>query len=83
MDLQNKEVKIDNEDMAIRLPYSLPPSFKHFSETLLYGKDDLSLDDVRDALTPARDLIDNKLTAKSSGLSQYDVLLDSGSKNNK
>ena len=50
MNLQNIDVKIDSEDRAIRLLCSLPSSYKHFNETLLYGVDDLRFDDVRNAL---------------------------------
>ena len=61
--MQNIDVDIDDEDMAIRLLYPLLPSYKHFRDTLLYGKDDLILQDVKDALTH-RDLVDNKLVNK-------------------
>ena len=58
MHLQNIDVKIDDhEDMAIRLLYSLLPSYKRFRDTLFYGRDDLSLVDVKEVLTQ-RDLID-------------------------
>ena len=36
-DSQNIDVEIDDEDMAIRLLCPLPPSYKHFRDTLLYG----------------------------------------------
>ena len=51
MDLQNIDVKLDDKDLAIYLLCSLPPSYKHFRETLLYGRDNLSSDDVKNALT--------------------------------
>ena len=43
MDLQNVDIEIDNEDIFIRLLCSLPPSYKRFWDTLLYGRDNLSL----------------------------------------
>ena len=80
MDLQNIDVEIDDEDMAIRLLCSWPPSYKHFWDTLLYGRDDLSLQDVKDALTQ-RVLIDNKFVNKSNNPSQTNALVADGRKN--
>ena len=54
MDLQNIDVKLDGEDLTIYLLCSLPPSYKHFRETLLYGRDNLSSDDVKKCLDPKR-----------------------------
>lgn len=68
MDLQNIDVTLDDEDLAIWLLCSLPPSYKHFRETILYRRDDLSIDDIGDALKQ-RELIDNQLTSKSSNFS--------------
>ena len=39
MDLENADVKIDDEDQALLLLCFLSPSFKNFRETLVYGKD--------------------------------------------
>ena len=36
VDLERLDVKIDDEDKAILLVVSLPPSFKHFKEIMLY-----------------------------------------------
>lgn len=48
--------------------------------TLLYGKDDLSLQDVKEALTQ-RDLIDNKLVNKSNNSAYTNALVAHGGKN--
>jgi hypothetical protein len=37
VDLESLDVKIDDKDKAILLVVSLPPSFKHFKEIMLYG----------------------------------------------
>ena len=66
MDLQNIEVKLDDEDLAIYLLCSLPPSYKNFRETLLYGRENLSSDDVKNSLKQ-RDRIDTQLSPKSQG----------------
>jgi hypothetical protein len=38
VDLESLDVKIDDEDKTILLVVSLPPSFKHFKEIMLYGE---------------------------------------------
>ncbi|MFQ6624537.1 hypothetical protein Gotur_004459 [Gossypium turneri] len=40
-DLKNIEVHIDDEDQAMLLLCYLPPSYKSFRETLIYGRDKL------------------------------------------
>ena len=51
LDLKNIECKVEDEDQALILLCSLPP-FKHFVDTTLngFGKDSISIDDVKDAL---------------------------------
>ena len=63
MDLQNIEVKLDDEHLAIYLLCPLHPSYKNFRETLLYGRENLSSDDVKHSFTQ-RDLIDTQLLGK-------------------
>ena len=41
MNLKNIDIRIDDENLAIILMYSLSNSFKHFIETMLYGIDTL------------------------------------------
>ena len=50
LDLENIDVTIDDEDQALLLLCALPKSFSHFKETLLYGRESLSLVEVQLAL---------------------------------
>lgn len=50
MDLKNVEVKIDDEDVALILLVSLPPSFENFVNSFVVGKETITLEDVRSAL---------------------------------
>ncbi|KAK5833221.1 hypothetical protein PVK06_017039 [Gossypium arboreum] len=58
-DLKNVEVHIDDEDQAMLLLCSLPPSYKSFRETLIYGRDKLSFEDVKGHLL-SRDKLENE-----------------------
>ena len=61
IDLDNVDVKIEDEDQALLLLYSLPPSFKNFRETFIYGKNLISLKDVKKSLL-SKELMDRELT---------------------
>ncbi|GJY18729.1 retrovirus-related pol polyprotein from transposon TNT 1-94 [Tanacetum coccineum] len=50
MDLKNVEVKIDDEDVALILLVSLPPSLDNFVNFFVVGKDTITLKDVRSSL---------------------------------
>ncbi|GJY58738.1 retrovirus-related pol polyprotein from transposon TNT 1-94 [Tanacetum coccineum] len=46
LDLANIEVKFEDEDLALLLLTFLPASYEHFVDTLLYGREALTLEDV-------------------------------------
>ncbi|KAH9684612.1 DNA (cytosine-5)-methyltransferase 1B [Citrus sinensis] len=50
LDLENVNIILEDEDRALILLSSLPESYEHFIDTLLYGRQILSLKDVKDAL---------------------------------
>ncbi|KAK5824515.1 hypothetical protein PVK06_019290 [Gossypium arboreum] len=73
-DLKNVEVHIDDEDQAMLLLCSLPPSYKSFKETLIYGRDKLSFEYVKGHLL-SRDKLDNELHLDSKTNRQASVLV--------
>ena len=50
LDLQGIGVKIDDEDQAIILLCSLPNSYENFVDTMLYGRESISVSDVKDVM---------------------------------
>ncbi|GAA0168011.1 hypothetical protein LIER_22829 [Lithospermum erythrorhizon] len=56
LDLRNIDIKIDDEDAALNLLASLPPSYENFRESLTNGKKFSSLEEVRSGLH-SRELI--------------------------
>ncbi|KAG8473853.1 hypothetical protein CXB51_035848 [Gossypium anomalum] len=75
-DLKNVEVHIDDEDQAMLLLCSLPPSYKSFRDTLIYGRDKLSFEDVKGHLL-SRDILDNELHLDSKTDRQASLLVAS------
>jgi hypothetical protein len=49
-DLARREVTVDDEDKAIILLCSLPPSYEHVVTTLTYGKETIKIEDITAAL---------------------------------
>ncbi|GJZ67969.1 retrovirus-related pol polyprotein from transposon TNT 1-94 [Tanacetum coccineum] len=50
LDIANIEVKFEDEYLALLLLASLSASYEHFADTLLYGREALTLEDVMAAL---------------------------------
>lgn len=68
MDLANIEINYKNEDYGFRLLCSLPLSYKHFRNTLIYdGRETLTLKEVK-AILISNKLIDKKLSTRNNGL---------------
>ena len=61
LDLENIDIKIDVEDQALLLLKSLPSSYETLSDTLMYGRDCLNLEEVQSAL------MSKELKKKSEG----------------
>jgi len=67
IDLENLDVKIDDEDKAVLLILSLPPSHRQFKEIMLYGNYlTLSFHDVKTNLL-AKEKFDTQIHSESSG----------------
>ncbi|MBA0672074.1 hypothetical protein Goklo_029130 [Gossypium klotzschianum] len=75
-DLKNVEVHIDDEDQAMLLLCSLPPLYKSFGETLIYSRDKLSFENVKDHLL-SRDKLNNEFGLDSKADRQSSVLVAS------
>lgn len=50
LDLENIEIKIEDEDQALLLLRSLPTEYESLSDALLYGRESLTLEDIQAAL---------------------------------
>jgi len=68
-DLENLDVKIDDEDQAIFLLNSLPKAYEQLCDTLKYGRETLTLDEVVSAAySKELDLNANPKNARAEGL---------------
>ncbi|GJW68955.1 hypothetical protein Tco_0123379 [Tanacetum coccineum] len=68
-DLANIDVDIDDEDQALMLLTSLPSSYDNFVETLLYGRESLTLEDVLSSLNSQE--LKKRTDAKDDGDGLY------------
>nr|GEZ18478.1 retrovirus-related Pol polyprotein from transposon TNT 1-94 [Tanacetum cinerariifolium] len=68
-DLANIDVDIDEEDQALMLLTSLPPSYDNFVETLLYERESLTLEDVLSSLNSHE--LKKRIDAKDDGDGLY------------
>jgi len=71
MDLEKVEAKFSDEDQAILLLCSLSSSYDHFVETMMYSRTDISLADVKNALSSKSDMekrSDGSESSKSEAL---------------
>ena len=50
IELENMDETFSSEQQAMMLVCSLPPSNRHFRETLIYGRESLKIDEVKSAL---------------------------------
>ncbi|MBA0768341.1 hypothetical protein Gotri_017148 [Gossypium trilobum] len=75
-DLKNVGVHIDDEYQTMLLLCSLSHSYKSFRETLIYGKDKLSFEDVKGHLL-SRDKVDSEFGLDSKADRQASVLVAS------
>ena len=80
LDLQNIEISLDDEFLAILLLCSLLPSYKHFRETLLYGRDTFRSEDVRKGFTQ-KDFIHSQFAQKLSVESNDALFVNESSRN--
>ena len=68
-DLESLDVKIDDEDQAIFLLNSLPKPYEQLRDTLKYGRNKLSLDEVISAAySKEHDLKQHQKPTKNEGL---------------
>ncbi|MBA0656135.1 hypothetical protein Goklo_008526, partial [Gossypium klotzschianum] len=73
-DLKNDEVKVDEEDQTMLLLCFLPSSYKSFRETLIYGRDKLSFEDMNDHLL-SKDKLDSEFGSDSKVDRQCSILV--------
>nr|GEU78296.1 retrovirus-related Pol polyprotein from transposon TNT 1-94 [Tanacetum cinerariifolium] len=80
---ENLDVDIDDEDKVVLLVISLPASYKHFKEIMLYGNHEtLSFDDVKSTLLSKQKYDDDVEPESGEGLVARGRSSDRGKGNN-
>ena len=67
-DLASVGSKVDDEDQALLLLCSLPGSYRNFRDTMIYGRENITFEDVKNNLK-AKIHIDSEMTGFDSGRS--------------
>nr|GEW12052.1 retrovirus-related Pol polyprotein from transposon TNT 1-94 [Tanacetum cinerariifolium] len=84
IDLENLDVDIDNEDKVVLLVISLPASYKHFTQIMLYGnRKTLSFDDVKSVVLSKQKYDDDVEPESGEGLVARGQSSDRGESSNK
>ncbi|GKA14156.1 retrotransposon protein, putative, ty1-copia subclass [Tanacetum coccineum] len=81
LDLAYIEVKFEDEDLALLLLTYLLSSYEHFVDTLLYGRDELTLEDVMATLN-SKEIKERYKAKGDNGEGLYDHLKRNCPKNN-
>ncbi|GKB01087.1 hypothetical protein Tco_0829131 [Tanacetum coccineum] len=82
LDLANIEIKFKDKDLALLLLTSLPASYEHFVDTLLYGREALTLEDVM-AILNSKEIKERSKAKGDDGEGLYDHLKRNCPKNNR
>ncbi|GKC96465.1 retrovirus-related pol polyprotein from transposon TNT 1-94 [Tanacetum coccineum] len=82
LNLANIEVKFKDEDLALLLLTSLPASYEHFVDTLLYGWEALTLEDVVATLN-SKEIKERSKAKGDDGDGLYDHMKRNCLKNNR
>ncbi|GJV78762.1 retrotransposon protein, putative, ty1-copia subclass [Tanacetum coccineum] len=82
LDLANIEVKFEDGDLALLLRTSLPTSYEHSVDTLLYRQETLTLEDVMATLN-SKEIKERSNVKEDDGEGLYDHLKRNCSKNNR
>lgn len=51
LDLKSVDVRIDEKDQAVMLLCSLPPSYENLVDTMMFGRETLTLEEVKATLS--------------------------------
>ena len=79
IDLENLDIKYEEEDKALMLLRFVPPSFRNIRETLIHSRKTLTVEEVKESLF-AKDLVDKEF---SNDKNSSEVLVVRGKQKNK